>query len=211
MVSGSDRLRTPKEAIHPDRIQQYFSVLNRRTGESRPKTLDDHYSRINAFSLNEAVPEKIQIHFEVAKNLLLYSWFVYRFIAAAEMHAYATAEYALRQRIGSTVGKKAGLKKLLEKAVSSGLVEDDGFEHYIRLRQRAVEFDAIAQEIRAGVITEPIDPQSYARTLVEVIPQLRNDLAHGGDNLGYGTYLTFSLCRDLINQLFPSQSKKEDS
>jgi hypothetical protein len=208
MVSESDRLRTPTEVLLPDRIQQYFSVMNLRTGESRPKTLDDHYSRLNEFSLNESVPENIQIHFEVAENLLLYSWFVYRFIAIAEMQAYATTEYALRERIGSTVGKKAGLRRLLAKAVSTGLIEDNGFQHYVRLRQRAVEFDELMQNISGSVAnTDPIDPQSYVGTLAEVIPQLRNDLAHGSDNLTYGTYLTFSLCRDLINQLFPAHSE----
>jgi hypothetical protein len=65
-----------------------------RTRETRPKTLEDHYSRVRVFSLSESVPDKIQTHFEVAKNLLLYSWFVHNFISPAEMQAYASVEYA---------------------------------------------------------------------------------------------------------------------
>ncbi len=61
------------------------------------------------------------------------------------MQAYATTEYALGERIGSTVGKKAGLRWLLINAVSSGLIKDNGFQHYVRLRQRTVEFDELLE------------------------------------------------------------------
>jgi len=47
--------------------------------------------------LNDTVPEKIREHFETTKNLLLYSWFVYRFIPVAEFHAATTLEYALKE------------------------------------------------------------------------------------------------------------------
>ena len=58
------------------------------------------------------------------------------------------------------------------------LIEDNGFQHYVRLRQRAVEFYELMLNIGGSVAnTDPIDPQSYVRTLAEVIPQLRNDLA----------------------------------
>lgn len=204
MVNKADRLRTPPETGLPDVRQRPIVVVNMRTGETRPKTLEDHYAKVQIFSLSESVPDKIQTHFEVAKNLLLYSWFVHNFIAPAEMYAYASVEYALRERLGAAAGKRAGLRRLFDIAIKGGLIQDTGFRHYMGLRQRAIEFDEVMQELTGVELTEtePPDPQSYCRVLAETFPPMRNEYAHGSSTLSYGVYLTFSLCCDLINQLF---------
>ncbi len=204
MINNTDRLRTPGQALAPDEIQKYFAVVNMRTGEKRPKTFEDHHSRISSFILHESVPDSIQIHFEVSKNLLLYSWFVYRFISVAEMHVYASAEYALRERIGDAAGKRATLKPLLEYAVKHRLIDDNAFSHYVRLRQESLEIEEMLHEIGRGapMKSEQIDQQYYSRILVETIPQLRNPRAHGTNSLMPDTLLTFRICCELINQIF---------
>lgn len=204
MIEESDRLRAPEKALVPDVMQQFFSVVNIQTGESRPKTLEDHHAKISSFTLDESVPDNIQVHFEISKNLLLYSWFVYRFVSVAEMHVHTSTEYALRERIGDAAGKKATLRPLLEYAVKYGLIDDNGFSHYVRLRQESLEVEQMLHEIGGGasVKSEPIDPKRYSRVLVETMPQLRNVFHHGSNSLMHGTFLTFRICCDLINQLF---------
>src|SRR5882724_2865566 len=204
MINDADKLRTPEKALVQDEIQKYFSVVNIRTGESRPKTFEDHYARISSFNLNESVPNDIQIHFEVAKNLLLYSWFVHRFISVAELQVYASAEFALRERIGDAAGEKATLRRLLDYAVKHEMIDDSGFSHYVRLRQESAEIEQMLHEIGDGstMNNEPIDQQEYSRVLVETIPKLRNVFAHGTNSLIPRTFLTFRICCDLINQLF---------
>jgi hypothetical protein len=120
------------------------------------------------------------------------------------MHVYASAEYALRERIGDAAGQKATLKRLLEYAVKYRLIDDNGFSHYVRLRQESLETEQLLHEIGGGgpMNSEPIDQQKYSRVLVESIPQLRNVFAHGTNSLMHGTFLTFRICCDLINQLF---------
>lgn len=211
MINKAERLRTPSETGLPDVRQRPLAVVNMRTGETRPKTLEDHYDRVRVFSLDESVPDKIQTHFEVAKNLLLYSWFVHDFISPAEMQAYASVEYALRERIGTAAGKRPGLRRLFDLAIKEGLIQDVGFRHYVRLRRRAFEFDEGIREL-IGVEpteTEPPDPQSYSRVLAETFPPMRNSYAHGSSTLSYGVYLIFSLCCDLINQLYTDKQEGE--
>lgn len=209
MVDDVDKLRTLSEIALPDRRQRGFAVLNLRTGEKRPKTLEDHYSRIKEYTLNEAVPKEIQTHFEVAKNLLLYSWFVHNFIAVAEMQSFASMEFALRERLKSVVGERAGLRRFIEEAIKSGIIRDSDFRHYAHLQQQSMEYIEIMEELTGADLSnyKSIDPQRYCRVLAETMPSLRNDLAHGSRTLSDGVYLTFSLCRDLINQLFPSPPK----
>ena len=136
---------------------------------------------------------------------------MHNFIAPAEMYAYASAEYALRERVGAAAGNRPGLRRLFDQAIKDGLIQDTGFRHYRHLRQRAIEFDEIMQAL-TGVETaetEPPDPQSYCRVLAETFPPLRNEYAHGSSTLSPGVDLTVSLCCDLINQLFAHEQEGE--
>ena len=47
------------------------------------ETLASRIDAVAAISLDERVPEKVRIQFETAKNLFVYSWFVYRFHGVA--------------------------------------------------------------------------------------------------------------------------------
>jgi hypothetical protein len=95
----ADALKPLNEVFTPDSRHSIFVILDPKTGSIRPKTIEDHYSVIKNFNLDNTVPEEIYTHFETARNLLLYAWFVYRFIPVAEMQAYSSLEFALRARI----------------------------------------------------------------------------------------------------------------
>jgi hypothetical protein len=76
-------------------------------------TIESIYSLIQPITLGSTVPDEIRNHFETAKNLALYSWFVYSFNVVAAMHAFASLEMALRIKSGD---KKTPFKGLLDKA-----------------------------------------------------------------------------------------------
>jgi hypothetical protein len=95
------------------------------------------------------VPAPIREHFNTGKNLLLYAWFVYRFIPVAELHAYSTVEMALRERAklegrperldrkGRAVPWK--FSELLQMAVKERWIVDDGFTVVRRRREANAE------------------------------------------------------------------------
>jgi hypothetical protein len=47
-------------------------------------TLAERYADVSQFELIQSVPLNVRVHFETAKNLYLYAWFVYRFYPVAE-------------------------------------------------------------------------------------------------------------------------------
>lgn len=50
--------------------------------------------------LNAGVPDEIQSHFEIVRNLAIYAWFVCSFNAVAEMQAFVSLEMAVREKTG---------------------------------------------------------------------------------------------------------------
>lgn len=191
-----DTLKAFDELLEPDSRQRLFAVVNRRSGEARPLTLHDKYQAVEVISLAPCVPDDIREHFDTARNLLVYSWFVYRFNQVAELHAFASLEFALKTKCGDS---PRGLKKLLETAVERRWISDSGFKYY-----------------RSGAITDMSDDgkdsnpdtknvQEYCRTLVETMPFIRNELAHGSGTLHPNGSTTLAIVADLINQLFETK------
>ncbi len=174
-------------------------------------TVEDHYRRIESLVLSQSVPEEVIIQFDISRNLLLYSWFVFRFVPVAELYAYASLEHALRIRINSVpVGKKRqfrGLKDRLKHAISQKWIRVEFLPHYQRLEKiQAVEWER-AKKIfgNPDVWVVQLDPTKYADQLLGGLPALRNELAHGTHRLSLSGYLTLEICRDIIQQLFPAK------
>lgn len=189
-----DTLKPFEELLEPDSRQKYFAVVNRITGESRQISLRDRYQAIEYIVLSPDVPDEIREHFDTARNLLVYSWFVYRFNQVAELHAFSSLEFALKTKCGDT---PKGLKKLLETAVGQGWILDSGFRYY-----RPVEDDVMpGDEVDRGD-PDSKDVQEYCKTLVETLPFIRNELAHGSRMLHPNGSTTLRIVADIINQLF---------
>jgi hypothetical protein len=87
-VNAADALRTPTTSLQPDprSPREAMGFTNR-------------WEAISPLQLGPEVPEAIAIHFETAKNILLYAWFVYRFHMVAEQYVLSTLELALRERL----------------------------------------------------------------------------------------------------------------
>ncbi len=178
-----------EEVEEPDPRNLGYGVLNSLTGETRELGLEDVHRGLTTIVLNTTVPQDIQDHFVTAKHLALYSWYVYRFVMPSQLQAYATLEYALRERITTT--KREGLKALLAKATAQGLVH----QHLIR------DWPGHNEQIASKT---PSSSAKWLESLPEFISVFRNDLAHGSFTLWPDGGRTLRIVADIVNHLYPA-------
>lgn len=201
-----DKLKELSEIFAPDKRSEMFVILDKETGKFRTKTIEDHYAIVSRFVLHDGVPEKIRQHFETTKNLLLYSWFVYRFIPIAEFHSATTLEYALKLKSG---GKIRGLSSLIVHAISRGWVKNEGFSSWQnreRMREEQKRMDEELNKLAEDEIAFHEEPCDYVGILKETIPNLRNAYAHGSSMLYPGGYGKLEICVEFINQLYDERT-----
>ena len=179
-----EEFKSLENLLSPDERNTFWSVLDEESGEMRSISLEEIYQSISHVSLDAVVPEDVRSQFNVAKNLAAYSWYCYPFHQVCEMKAYSTVEYALKQRLEH----HWPFPKLIKKSISWGLIKDIGFCH----------------------LKKPLDESSteYSKSLIEIMPGLRNGLAHGGTTLHPGSISTLRFCADFINQLYRNEINK---
>lgn len=105
-----EKLKSLDEICQPDVRYRNRVDLDHSTGRITETTIESIYRLIEPIRLNEKVPDEVRSHFEIARNLALYSWFVYSFNVVAAMQAYSSLEMALKQKAGK---KRISLKKTL--------------------------------------------------------------------------------------------------
>ena len=213
-VAACDALRKPEQVTLADSRSQGVALAER-------------YEDIRRFELNPAVPHSIRVHFETAKNLYLYSWFVYRFFPVAEQQALASLEFALRERLPSPENTKngksrrEGLSVRLKRAHELGLIRNEGLKirermAVMRARER-YRFEILEEMIRTGktamilyesniVPSEQDFSHDWLGAFIEALPKLRNEYAHGSHALHPTVLGRFEIVCDLINQLYPNES-----
>ncbi len=215
---NGDEFKPLAEVLLSD-VRQTFWVRLQSDGTSRGVQLEDLHKRMSELNLNSTVPEDVRTGFDTARNLLLYSWFVYRFQTVAELQAYATLEFALGKRLQAEgSGHIKNLSPRLNHAVQKGWLRADGVRIYRQKsesrRRYAEEQEQFFKEFLKNEKgwqspdprTEAEHAADYLRNLTGGIPKLRNSVAHGNPMLHGGAALTLEICRDLINQLFPEKS-----
>lgn len=223
-VAPCDALRNPEQATQADTRSEGFALID-ATG-IRPVALADRYEDIRGFELNLAVPHSIRVHFETAKNLYLYSWFVYRFFPVAEQQALTSLEFALRERLppleDTPEGKprREGLALRLQRARKLGFIRNEGLqirEHMAMRRARErYHFETHQEMIRTGATEMILDDSNiepneqdfnddWIGTFVESLPRIRNQYAHGSHMLHPTVLGRFEIVCDLINQLYPNE------
>lgn len=209
--SAIDNLKPLAELCLPDERWGFFRATNLQTGAQMRYLADHRHQVLSSIRLHAGVPEAVQQSFNTARNLSLYAWFVYRFVPVAELHAFSTAEMALRERAKAEgmecfVDKKnkAHRRKfhdLLGLAVNLGWIIPEGF-HAVRM-QVAFEDESEPKEL-PDCSTEPV--ANYFAELVKAIPAIRNQLAHGSAQVQPDNFFSLQVCADLINQLFAEPS-----
>jgi hypothetical protein len=110
-----EKLKPLSEVCRPDIRYRSRVDLDKATGAISETTIESLYSLIERLTLRPTVPDEVRNHFETAKNLALYSWFVYSFNVVAAMHAFSSLEMALRMKSG----EKRSFKVLLDKAFNN--------------------------------------------------------------------------------------------
>lgn len=111
-----ESLKPLEEICQPDVRYRNRVDLDLMTETVSETTIQTLYSLIEPIRLNENVPAEVRSHFEIARNLALYSWFVYSFNVVAAMQAYASLEMALKQKTGKS---RIKFKKTLERVYES--------------------------------------------------------------------------------------------
>src|SRR6266404_3995847 len=112
-VDEIEKLKSLDDVSQPDDRYRNRVDLDHSTGRITETTIESIYRLIEPIRLNEKVPDDVRSHFEIARNLALYSWFVYSFNVVAAMQAYSCLEMALKQKVGK---KRISLKKTLAQA-----------------------------------------------------------------------------------------------
>lgn len=204
-----DPLKPLEEICFPDERQQNFLT-----------TLEDNHGALSTIILNDVVPLDVRQLFETAKNLSLYSWFVYRFHQVAELIGYSALEMALKERFKQeTPNKKPPmLAGLLKHAQKHQWVKNEDFPDLEIISHYNARQKKIYQIIQSGVLKEreeisveeptkeelqqAFDSIDRFSEIVNSAAALRNNLAHGSNTLHPNSISTLRTTAHVINALF---------
>jgi hypothetical protein len=211
-MTERDTLKSLAQLNVPDAVQAAFSRYDQFTGSLRPKSIEDHHSDARELALPDHVPQDIRRHFDTARNLFLYSWFVWAFAWVAQLYGYVSLEMALRLRAlnENRIDESAspGLARLIKLAISEGWILVEELPQHVETDpderaalEKTLENYTLADLARMWI--PQLDPLSYIKDLAEAIPFFRNELAHGTTHISGDSFSTLLLCRDMISKLFP--------
>ncbi len=193
-----EELKRFDEIHERDSRQHDFVILTEGPTRYRKISLRDIYNYAENIELHAGVPEKVRSHFEMARHLLIYSWFHYPFHMAAWLYALISVEYALREKIGR---KNIKFKDMLKLAVKEKWIVAENLSH---VQARIQQLKDPPDEYFAAVDEDSF--KEYCDSLAESIPEFRNLLAHGSTMLTDASLLV-KICAELICQLFPEPEK----
>jgi hypothetical protein len=190
-----------------------------------------HHTKVANIKLLSCVPEAVFVHFETAKNLYLYAWFVYRFYPVAEQHALTSLEFALRLRLRDPLPKKYWDKKteptlrpLLSYAIDIGAIKNEGFrqwrdhverrarERYSRERQDEMVKGCLPEieiDYTQAIPNDADRDWDYLPVLRRGLPDIRNTHAHGSTMLHNHVLGTLELVSEIINQLYETNAEPD--
>lgn len=207
-INEIDGLKNSDELTTPDPRNLVFS-----------STIEERHAFLSSIILKETVPVEVKQLFETAKNLSLYSWFVYRFHQASEMIAFSSTELALKIRFkleNPTNKRRTAFSELINHAINNHWVAKENFS---KIYQRATNIAEQTKAIEAAVFLDQTNSNECAienPTKEEIynalegldlnfllsIPEVRNDLAHGSKTLSPNSASTLRLLSELINQIY---------
>jgi len=176
--------------------------------EPGPYQLADLHERLSTWPPASFVPEKVRIQIEAARNLMLYTWFVFEFQTVAELQAYAALELALRERLKNPtreIRRKKGIKivplmlsELLSKALENGLIVPEKLPSFEWVKHKREWFAKFYGHPHTSITAE-----DWFNFVKSHLPDSRNYLAHGNTKLWWTeSFSQIELCCDIINALY---------
>lgn len=211
-----DPLKPLDQIYEPDERQLSFAA-----------SLEERHAALDEIVLNEAVPLDVRQLFETAKNLTLYSWFVYRFHQVSELVSFSALEMALRERYiaENPIDKKSkntrplSLHNLLQHAIKESWITNEGFSDNYQVARHNAEFDKMIEKSKTHgfdkeasmQVSEPseveiakaLSKMNRVKTIGENAHKIRNNLAHGSKMLHPNSISTLRINADVINQIYP--------
>ena len=228
-----EQLRPVNYVSTPDPRSVGFVTPDREAGGWRQLQIADYHKAVSPHCLNKAVPEDIRVHFDTARNLYLYAFFVYRFYPVSEHQALACLELALRMRYEKEIPKKyfgrskfLTLGPLLRYAIDKGDVRNEGFKRWHEAAEtraksrystekldemREKGLDRIDLDYSEAQVTDIDRNQTYIDDLVKFLPELRNNYAHGSKMLHSSVLGTIQMVSEIINQIYPDDGDVGES
>ena len=197
----AEKLRDESNVNQPDPRWANYTLTDEH-GDSRQITFEDFITPIKEVKLSENVPKDVVIHFETAKNLAVYSWFVYRFMPVSKLHAYTSIEFALRLKTGND---KKPFSKLLKQVAAEGWFKNEKFSRWQQVTERNRQNYIEDRNVAALMNVEPPEEPEYwdyVNVITETIPYFRNHFAHGSATIFPDRYSSLIVASELINQIF---------
>ncbi|HED12441.1 MAG TPA: hypothetical protein ENI62_02085 [Gammaproteobacteria bacterium] len=216
-----------ESVMQPDERMLHYVRQDPVTGENHPQELKDHYESVASINLDNSVPEDIHNLFNIAKNVLLYTWCEYSFFPVAALQAFTTLEYALRERLGEDViaelkkQRKRGLYAYIEYSIEQGWIRNEDFSAWHRAPMLRARDEYLFKKIREmdekGLDSMEINydeaevPNTntvdYLDILLRTVNKIRNWHAHGEHILHPpSVWHTFEMCADFINAIYRSDN-----
>lgn len=208
----TDGFKSFDEVSVPEPQLGLFGFVDPKTGEFKNITLDDYHESISRINLHDGVPEGVRSHFGVSKNLLLYAWYVYRFMEVAAMHSAISLELAIKKRCElEDEHPPRGLYRLICFAEAKGWVKIEGFTVWQNAQQTREVWDPVFSDdgTEAELQKRVVGPHDfdYIGNLKKCIPKSRNHHAHGAEGYGLSGFMEVQVHAEFINQLFEMKVK----
>ena len=170
-------------------------------------TIENHHQLLSEIEIRSEAPLGVKQLFETAKNLSLYSWFVYHFHQVSEMVSFSALELALRERYleenppeeqeneSKKKPRPPTLGRLLNHAKANQWISNENFSFGRDWAYRNAQEAKVREIIESGVlekvgsceVPEPTEAEirnalselDIVSTIANYMPQVRNTLAHG--------------------------------
>lgn len=182
-------LKPIEEVTRADVRMAYLGVLTADGASVAPLTFERYYAVIAAECVPEHLPGDVRQQFETGRNLMLYSWYCYRFFPVAVLQLFATLELGLRLAFQEDRERRgSSLATLLKRARREGTLRSASFRDNALPLVGAPTHDA---------------PEAFLAGLEKLVPIIRNSLAHGHVMLWPDHTHSLRIVRDALIQLFP--------
>ena len=189
------------------------------------RSVEEHHARIAHYALHDGVPESVITQYEVARNLYLHAWAVYRFYMVAQHQALIVLEFAVKERFGQkklgrfarNQGLRPGLAACIKYLAYHQYVRNSDFDlwwHRRKMHSQEMFQLEVIEKMKAEGLKEysyepdDIDLERYAfdydylSVLAENLPPIRNEHAHGSSMLDRQVEGIFEIVSTIINKIY---------